>query len=66
MNKRAIRTFIFVITLSVNVLNAPTKRHRLAEWIQKQYQYKINTKSNKKDTQKNPCIFSSTKDVVQV
>ena len=25
-----------IITLSVNGLNAPTKRHRLAEWIQKQ------------------------------
>ena len=24
------------ITLNVNGLNAPTKRHRLAEWIQKQ------------------------------
>ena len=29
----AIRTHI---TLNVNALNAPTKRHRLAEWIQKQ------------------------------
>ena len=25
-----------MITLNVNGLNAPTKRHRLAEWIQKQ------------------------------
>ena len=32
----AIRTYIPVITLNVNGLNAPTKRHRLAEWIQKQ------------------------------
>ena len=24
-----------IITLNVNVLNAPTKRQRLAEWIQK-------------------------------
>ena len=31
----AIRTYISIITLSVNGLNAPTKRHRLAEWIQK-------------------------------
>ena len=30
----AIRTYISVITLNVNGLNAPTKRHRLAEWIQ--------------------------------
>ena len=28
-----------VITLNVNGLNAPTKRHRLAEWIQKQDPY---------------------------
>ena len=27
------------ITLNVNGLNAPTKRHRLAEWIQKQGPY---------------------------
>ena len=25
--------------MSINELNAPTKRHRLAEWIQKQYPY---------------------------
>ena len=31
-----IGTYISVITLNVNGLNAPTKRHRLAEWIQKQ------------------------------
>ena len=28
-------TYISIITLNVNGLNAPTKRHRLAEWIQK-------------------------------
>ena len=28
-------TNISIITLNVNGLNAPTKRHRLAEWIQK-------------------------------
>ena len=38
-NKIAIRTYISVITLNVNGLNAPTKRHRLAEWIQKQDPY---------------------------
>ena len=32
----AIGTYISIITLNVNGLNAPTKRHRLAEWIQKQ------------------------------
>ena len=30
-----------IITLNVNGLNAPTKRHRLAEWIQKQDPYII-------------------------
>ena len=32
----AIWTYISIITLNVNGLNAPTKRYRLAEWIQKQ------------------------------
>ena len=31
--KMAIGTYISIITLNVNELNAPTKRHRLAEWI---------------------------------
>ena len=31
-----IGTFISIITLNVNKFNAPTKRHRLAEWIKKQ------------------------------
>ena len=35
----AIGTYISIITLNVNVLNAPIKRHRLAEWIQKQDPY---------------------------
>ena len=35
----AVRTYISLITLNVNGLNAPTKRHRLAEWIQKQDPY---------------------------
>ena len=30
----AIGTYISIITLNVNRLNTPTKRHRLAEWIQ--------------------------------
>ena len=34
-----IGTYISIITLNVNGLNAPTKRHRLAEWIQKQNPY---------------------------
>ena len=35
----AIETYISIITLNVNGCNAPTKRHRLAEWIQKQDPY---------------------------
>ena len=31
----AIGTYISIITLNVNGLNAPTKRYRLDEWIQK-------------------------------
>ena len=34
-----IGTYISIITLSENGLNAPTKRHRLAEWKQKQDPY---------------------------
>ena len=34
-----IGTYISIITLNVNELNAPTKRHRLAEWTQKQDPY---------------------------
>ena len=32
-------TNIKIITLNVNGLNAPSKRHRLTEWIQKQDPY---------------------------
>ena len=35
----AIQTYILISTLNVNGLNASTKRHRLAEWIQKQDPY---------------------------
>ena len=31
----AIGTYMSIITLNVNGLNAPTQRHRLAEWMQK-------------------------------
>ena len=33
INKTAVRTYISIIILNVNGLNAPTKRNRLAEWI---------------------------------
>ena len=39
IKKMVIGTYISVITLNVNGLNAPTRRHRLAEWIQKQDLY---------------------------
>ena len=39
IKKMVIGTYISIITLNVNGLNAPTKRHRLAECIQKQDLY---------------------------
>ena len=39
MNKMAIRMYLLIIILNVNGPDAPTKRHRLAEWIQKQDPY---------------------------
>jgi len=41
----AMGSYLSIITLNVNGLNAPTKRQRLAEWIQKQ----------------DPCILLSTR-----
>ena len=35
----AMGPYLSIITLNVNGLNAPTKRQRLAEWIQKQNPY---------------------------
>ena len=32
-------SYLLIITLNINGLNAPTKRQRLAEWIQKQDPY---------------------------
>ena len=34
-----IGTYILLITLNVNGLNAPTERHRLTQWIQKEDLY---------------------------
>ena len=39
IKKMAIGTYISIITLNASGLNSPTKRHRLAEWIQKQDQH---------------------------
>ena len=33
IKKMAIRAYMLIITLNVNRLTPPTKRHRLAEWI---------------------------------
>ena len=37
--KMARGTYISIITLNINELNAPTKSHRLAEWIKKNKTY---------------------------
>ena len=34
IKKMSTGTYISIITLNVNGLNTPTKRHRLVEWIQ--------------------------------
>ena len=39
----AVKGYISIITLNVNGLNAPIKRHRVAEWIQKQDPYMLPT-----------------------
>ena len=35
MNKMTKKTYILIVNLNVSQLNAPTKRQRMAEWIQK-------------------------------
>ena len=45
IKKMAIGTYISILNLNVNRLNAPTKRHRLAEWIQKQDPYKLSVRN---------------------
>ena len=32
-NKMAISTYLSIVTLNINGLNAPIKRHRVADWI---------------------------------
>ena len=39
IKKTVVGIYISIITVNVNGLNAPTKRHRLGEWMQKQNQY---------------------------
>ena len=38
----AMGPYLSIITLNVNGLNAPTKRQRLSEWIQRQLSFKDN------------------------
>ena len=46
IKKMAIWTYISIITLNVNGLNAPTKRHRLIEWIKKtKHIYMLSTRN---------------------
>ena len=45
IKKTAIGTCISIIILNVSGLNAPTKRHSLAEWIQKQNPYMLSTRN---------------------
>ena len=46
IKKMAIGTYILIISLNVSGLNVPTKRHRLAEWIQKQDPYMLSTRNS--------------------
>ena len=41
MKKMAVGTYISTITLNVNVLNAPTKRHRLTGYKNKTHIYAV-------------------------
>ena len=47
-----IETYISIINLHVNGLIAPTKRHRLSEWIQKQDPYKCQPTGDPLQTQR--------------
>ena len=38
-NKMVLHIFLSILTLNVNGLNGPTKRHKVAEWIRKQDPY---------------------------
>ena len=42
----AIGTYNSIITLNVNRLNAQTKRHRLAEWIQNRPIYMLSMRNS--------------------
>ena len=46
IKKMAIETYISIITLNINGLNAPTKRHRMAEWMQKKPTWNLKSHIN--------------------
>ena len=46
IKKMSIGTYISIITWNRNGLNAPTKRHRLAEWLHKQDPYMLCTRNS--------------------
>ena len=61
-NKMVIRTYILIIMLNINGLNASTKRQTVAEWINKQdlYIYTANKRlTSDKDIHKND-MYSET------
>ena len=45
IKKMAVQVHISIIVLKVNGLNTPTKKHRLAEWIQKPPIYMLSTRN---------------------
>ena len=53
INKMAVSTYLSIITLNINELNAPIKRHSMAEGIQMQnlYAYKRLTSDLKTQTE---------------
>ena len=42
----AVRIYLLIITLDINELNAPIKRHRVTEWIRKQDSYTLPTRDS--------------------
>ena len=45
IKKMAVGTYVSIITLNLNGLNAPTKRHRPAEWIHSRPIYMLSTRN---------------------
>ena len=52
--KMSMNKYLSIITLNVNGLNAPVKRHKIAEWIRKHDPHMLPTRhppQNKRSTQ---------------